>query len=98
MEESEEKLRDKVIEALSRVIDPEIGLNVWEARLIKDLVLKGNTVSLTFVPSSPICPLAFQLGIDIKKALEKVEEIDKIIIDVDGYIDNARLKSAIEGA
>ena len=98
MEESEEKLRDKVIEALSRVIDPEIGLNVWEARLIKDLVLKGNTVSLTFVPSSPICPLALQLGIDIKKALEKVEEIDKIIIDVDGYIDNARLKSAIEGA
>jgi len=98
MEQSDEKLRSKVIEALSRVIDPEIGLDVWEARLIKDLVVDGNTVSLTFVPSSPICPLAFQLGIDIKKALKKVEGIDKIIIDVDGYIDNSKLKLAIEGA
>ena len=98
MEQSNEKLKEKVIEALSQVIDPEIGMNVWEARLIKDLVVEGNKVSLKFIPSSPICPLAFQLGIDIKKALEKVEEIDKIVIDVDGYIDNARLKSAIEGA
>ncbi len=98
MKTSNKKLKHQIIHALEQAIDPEVGMNVLEVRLIQNLKTDNGIVRLTFTPTSPICPLAFQLGIDIKKAIEKVEEVEKIMMDVDGYIDNAKLKSAIDNA
>lgn len=98
MKISNKELKHQIIHALEQVIDPEVGMNVLEVRLIQNLKIDNGVVHLTFTPTSPICPLAFQLGIDIKKAIEKVEGVEKIMMDVDGYIDNAKLKSAINNA
>ena len=63
-------------ENLKEVIDPGANLNVVDMGLIKEIsVSDDNTVSVTFRPSSPVCPLAFVLAVNIKKALEEVEDV-----------------------
>ena len=79
VEEIEEKLR--------QVIDPETGMDVIRMRLVRDLrVGQEGDVELTFRPSSVLCPLGFQLGINIKEAVLDVPGVMSVQVHVDGFI------------
>ena len=54
------------------------------------------TVTLTFQPSSPVCPMAFKLAWDMKKAVENVEGIEKAEIKVKGYNRAAELEAILK--
>src|SRR5688572_2300363 len=53
---------DEIMEALREVIDPEIGLNVVELGLIRNLELneEGNA-HIVMIMTTPFCPYAPQL-------------------------------------
>ena len=79
-------LKKKIEKALTSVIDPETRLNVIRMKLIRDLqVREDGTVSLTFSPSSPVCPLAFQLAFSIQNAIKKVDRVKQVNIITDGF-------------
>ena len=76
-------LEEKVTERLKRVIDPETGINVVEMELIKNLaVTEEGEVRLKFRPSSFLCPLAFQLAIEIWQSVQEVEGVKGLHLDV----------------
>ena len=76
-------LEDKVIQKLKDVIDPETLTDVISMGLIKNLsVSKNGKVSLDFQPSSPVCPLALPLALDIQKALEGLSEIRELSVTI----------------
>lgn len=54
---TEEGLR----EALREVVDPEIGLNVIELGLIRDINIEEDRAHLTMIMTTPFCPYAPQL-------------------------------------
>ena len=90
------KLKQKIEEALKQVIDPETTLDVMRMQLVKKLTVKEDgAVSLTFVPSSPICPLGFQLALNIQDAVKKVAGVTALKIDVEGYIHAEKLKKIL---
>jgi len=69
-----EILRLAILERLSKVIDPETGVNVVRMRLIEDLIVdEKGYVSYKFRPSSPFCPIAVPLSLDIQHAVAEVE-------------------------
>ena len=70
-------LEEKAIETLRAVLDPHTGLSVWDMGLIHDMKFEGDVVSLTFIPTSPFCPMGIQLAVAIRKALNKMKEINK---------------------
>ena len=71
-----ESLRLAIVERLSQVIDPETGVNVMRMRLIEDLIVDvTGFVSYKFHPSSPFCPIAVQLSLDIQHAVAEVEGV-----------------------
>ena len=79
-------LKQKVEEALSLVVDPETTLDVMRMRLIRDLTVEENgNVNLKFVPSSPVCPLAFQLAFSIQDSIKKVEGVNEVKIITEGF-------------
>lgn len=79
-------LREKVEDALSGVIDPGTNLDIMRMRLVRDLLIdQDGRVSLTFRPSSPVCPMAFKLAHDIKKAVQQTEGVKGVAINVSGY-------------
>jgi len=68
-----ETLRQAILDRLSKVIDPETGVDVVRMRLIEDLTVDENgRVSYTFRPSSPFCPIAVPLSLDIQHAVAEV--------------------------
>ena len=89
-------LLEKVKESLTRVIDPETGMDVMRMKLVRDLtVVEDGNVRLTFRPSSVLCPLGFQLGINIKEAVQAVPEVKSVQVHVDGFVHAERLQKIL---
>jgi len=79
-------LEQQVIEALKKVVDPHTGVSVFEMGLISNLNVKDGNVSLTFIPTSPVCPMGLQLARDIKEEVCKLEGITKCDVEVVGHL------------
>jgi metal-sulfur cluster biosynthetic enzyme len=90
------ELMEAVEEKLRQVIDPETGMDVMRMKLVRDLKInEDGRVELTFRPSSVLCPLGFQLGINIKEAVQSVRGIKSVLINVDGYIHADQLRTIL---
>ena len=48
--------KEEILEALRGVIDPEIGLNVVELGLIRDLEVGEDSTKITMILTTPFCP------------------------------------------
>lgn len=60
---------EEVMEALRSVIDPEIGLNVVELGLIRNLTFNSNhEVKITMILTTPFCPYGPQLIQQVRQA------------------------------
>ncbi len=78
-----EMLRQAILERLSKVIDPETGVDVVRMRLIEDLTVnEDGFVTYKFRPSSPFCPIAVPLSLDIQHAVAEVEGVTGQDIEV----------------
>ncbi len=47
---------EKIREALKEVADPELGLNVIELGLVRDLVFESGKIAATVILTTPFCP------------------------------------------
>jgi len=87
-----EKLREAILEKLTKVIDPETGVDVVRMRLIEDLVVNENGhVRYKFRPSSPLCPIAVPLSLAIMLTVSAVEGVTEQELEVVGYIQAEKL-------
>ena len=78
--------KDLVIEMLRGVLDPHTGVSVYDMGLISDLVVRDDNVSLTFMPTSPFCPVGVELARAIREHVLTVEGMKKCDIKVVGHI------------
>ena len=65
---------EDVTEALTNVIDPELGLDFVELGLIYDIEVEDGHVAVTFTLTSPGCPIGPQVS----------EQIEEFVSEVDG--------------
>ena len=87
-----ETLKKNILTALQEVIDPETGVDVVRMRLIENLeVDEEGIVSYTFRPSSPVCPIAVTLAMDIKRAIGDVEGVQSQKITIEDYVNAKEL-------
>ena len=66
---------DEVEEALTNVIDPELGLDFVELGLVYEIEVDGGEVNITFTLTSPGCPIGPQVSDQMK---EFVGELDGV--------------------
>jgi metal-sulfur cluster biosynthetic enzyme len=66
---------EEVMEALSNVIDPELGLDFVELGLIYDVEVDDGNVHITFTLTTPGCPIGPQVSDQIE---EFVGELDGV--------------------
>jgi metal-sulfur cluster biosynthetic enzyme len=60
----------KVYEALRKVYDPEIGLNVMELGLIRNLEVNEDSAHVTMILTTPFCPYGPQLLEQVRATTE----------------------------
>jgi metal-sulfur cluster biosynthetic enzyme len=77
---------DKVREAVGQVVDPETGMSFAQMEMITLVKEEQPGVfRVEFVPSSPFCPIAFRLAMDVKKAALKVPGVKKALVYCRGH-------------
>lgn len=75
-------MKDKILKALESVIDPHIGINVVEMGMIEDIKVNGKNATISFKPTTPMCPMISHLTNRIKQAAESVKGIEKAEVKV----------------
>jgi metal-sulfur cluster biosynthetic enzyme len=61
-----------ILDALRAVVDPEIGMNVVELALIKQIILGTNETEIKMILTTPFCPYA---GSMIAQVTEQAESV-----------------------
>ncbi len=69
---------DEVTEALTNVIDPELGLDFVELGLIYGIEIESGTVKVTFTLTTPACPIGPQVTEQMKEFVGDVEGVEKV--------------------
>lgn len=69
---------DDVTEALSEVIDPELGLDFVELGLIYDIAIEEGKVSVTFTLTTPGCPIGPQVTDQIHEFVGELEGVEEV--------------------
>jgi metal-sulfur cluster biosynthetic enzyme len=69
---------DDVHDALSNVIDPELGLDFVELGLIYDVAVEDGDVYVTFTLTSPGCPIGPQVGEQIEEFVGELDGVNRV--------------------
>jgi len=72
--------REKVIQVLKTVKDPEIWIDVWTMGLIYDIKVDRDKVDILMTLTTPQCPYGPQLMDDLKKALQKDARAKEVVL------------------
>ena len=82
--EKMETLKDRVIEALENVIDPELGIDIMNLGLVYDVKMSDDNkhaiVDMTL--TSMGCPLAPVIIEQVETAMLGVDEIEKVDVNI----------------
>ncbi len=63
-----------ILDALRSVVDPEIGMNVVELALIKQIILGDDQTEIKMILTTPFCPYAGAMIQQVKEVTEEVVE------------------------
>ena len=65
-----------ILDALRAVVDPEIGMNVVELALIKQIIQSPELTEVKMILTTPFCPYAGSMIQQVKEQVETVVEHD----------------------
>lgn len=65
-----------ILDALRAVVDPEIGMNVVELALIKQILLGPDSTEVKMILTTPFCPYAGSMIAQVKEQTETVVDHD----------------------
>jgi metal-sulfur cluster biosynthetic enzyme len=69
---------DEVREALTNVIDPELGLDFVELGLVYEIEVEHGEVFITFTLTSPGCPIGPQVTEQMEEFVEELDGVEKV--------------------
>ena len=80
---NEEALKQKVIECLQGIYDPEIPVNIYEMGLVYEVaILPVNNVQIVMTLTSPACPVAQSLPIEVDQKVREIEGVNDVHVAV----------------
>ena len=76
-------LKNKVIDEIKKIYDPEIPVNIYELGLIYKVEVDENSkVDIDMTLTSPNCPVAESLPNEVKENIMKVEGVSDVILNL----------------
>jgi len=76
-------IKNKVIETIKKIYDPEIPVNIYELGLIYKIeVDKKNKVDVDMTLTSPNCPVAESLPKEVKDNIMKIEGVSDVNLNL----------------
>ena len=100
------KLESEIVEAIKKVYDPEIPVNIYELGLIYKIdIQEDGNVEITMTLTSPFCPVAGSLPKEVAARASEVNGVKKANVELvfepawsmDLMSDEAKLKLNLTG-
>ncbi len=80
---STQDLREKVLDAIKMVYDPEIPVDIYELGLIYEInVYPVNNVYLLMTLTSPACPSAEAIPSEVEQRIKEIPGINDVKVEV----------------
>ena len=78
-----EDLKEKVIEKLQTIFDPEIPVSIYELGLIYEInILPINNVQIVMTLTAPGCPAAQSLPVEVDQKLRELEGVNDVHVAI----------------
>lgn len=87
----EEKIKE-ILDALKRVIDPELGRDIVSLNMISDIKVCDSTVSFKFTLTTPACPIRDKLKKEAEEAVKKIPWVEKVIVTMDANVVSKKIQ------
>ena len=79
----EEALKQKVIDCLQTIFDPEIPVSIYELGLIYEVtILPINNVQIVMTLTAPSCPSAQDIPIEVDQKVRMIEGVNDVHVSV----------------
>jgi FeS assembly SUF system protein len=76
-------LGEKIVKVLKTIFDPEIPVDIYELGLIYDvLVNEDNEVRILMTLTSPNCPVAETLPVEVEEKVKSLDEIKDVEVEI----------------
>jgi metal-sulfur cluster biosynthetic enzyme len=69
---------EDVQDALTNVIDPELGLDFVELGLIYEIEIDGGEVHVTFTLTAPGCPIGPEVSAQIEEFVSELDGVESV--------------------
>ncbi|MDR3063702.1 MAG: iron-sulfur cluster assembly protein [Methanobrevibacter sp.] len=80
-----DQLKNNVIDAVSKINDPHMGVSIVEMGIVQNVDIKDATAKITIKPTNPGCMSIARIAADAKAEAEKVDGIEKVEINIEGH-------------
>jgi len=78
-----EELKEKVIECLKTIYDPELPVDIFELGLIYQVdILPINNVQILMTLTAPGCPAAQTLPVEVDQKVRQIEGVNDVYVTV----------------
>src|SRR5688500_10059476 len=78
-----EELKNKVIEKLQTIFDPELPVNIYELGLIYEIdIMPINNVQIVMTLTAPGCPAAQSLPVEVDQKVREIEGVNEVYVTV----------------
>ena len=76
-------IKNKVIEEIKKIYDPEIPVNIYDLGLIYKIEVNDkNKVIIDMTLTSPNCPVAESLPKEVKDNIMKIENVSEVNLNL----------------
>ena len=75
-------LKEKVINEIKKIYDPEIPVNIYELGLIYDIIIKDKDVIVKMTLTTPNCPVAASLPKEVKDTISEIKEVKNVDLEL----------------
>jgi FeS assembly SUF system protein len=76
-------LRDKVIDVIKTIYDPEIPVNIYDLGLVYRVdVLPISNVQITMTLTAPSCPAAQSLPVEVDQKVKEIEGVNDVHVQI----------------
>ena len=69
-------IKNKIVEEIKKIYDPEIPVNIYDLGLIYDILAdEKNNVKVNMTLTTPNCPVAESLPLEVKNKIADIEGV-----------------------
>ena len=76
------ELKEKIIDEIKKIYDPELPVNIYDLGLIYDVQVNEKKAKIKMTLTTPNCPVAESLPKEVKDSVMEIKGVDKVDLDL----------------